>query len=469
MRRIASPRYDGRWRSRLVALGPLLRSARGRQGLLRDRRGVTALMFGVSALVIIGFVGLATEVGTWYLVRRDAQNVADAAAIAGILAANDAADPNAAAQAVATANGFTDGANTSLGTVAVTTTFYPNYTPVSPSTYDCVLAPPSTTCPAVGVAVSEVVAPLISGLFGGKGVTVGAQSVAWLWPVNACALALTGDLAVTGTLRAPGCGLASNANDSTAINVTGGTLTALTVTAVGGCTPDAACTAPPLIKPAAPYHPPTTNPYAIADAATLPLFSTCTTPPLPDSSGNINPLKPYETNGNVAYCGLTIDGVTTKTVTLQAPGTYFFYNSSLTMTGGTLQCQFCSGTTGVSIVFLGSGGLIGTLTIGAGATVSTVNAGTNTTFPALNGIVFYGRGASPVNVSLQTAAPGPLDGAVYFPNAALTFTGNATTVSNCISLAAASMTLYSTFSLAVTGCPAYSTLVPQMMEPRIVQ
>jgi len=426
-------------------------------------------MFGVSALVVIGFVGLGTEVGTWYLVRRETQNVADAAAIAGILATNNAADPNAAVQAVATANGFTDGASTSLGTVSVATTPYLNYIPVSPSTYECVLAPPNTTCPAVGVAVSEVVAPLISGLFGGTGITVGAKSVAWLWPVNACALALTGDLAVTGTVRAPGCGLASNANDSTAINLTGGSLTALTVAAVGGCTPDAACAAPPLVKPAAPYHPPTTNPYAIADAATLPSFSTCTAPPLPDSFGNINPLKPYETNGNVAYCGLTIDGFTTKTVTLQAPGTYFFYNSSLTMTGGTLQCQFCSGTTGVSVVFLGSGGLIGTLNIGAGATVSTINAGTNTTFPPLGGIVFYGRGTSPVNVSLQTAAPGPLDGAIYFPNAALTFTGNATTVSNCISLVAASMTLYSTFSLAVTGCPAYSTLAPQMMEPRIVQ
>src|SRR5208282_5538067 len=106
----------------------LWRSAQGRPRLARDRRGATALAFAVSAIVILGFAGLGTEVGIWYLVRRQAQGAADAASIAGALAAYEAiascsgADPSAAAVAAANSlfpmNGFSAGGNT-LGTVTI--------------------------------------------------------------------------------------------------------------------------------------------------------------------------------------------------------------------------------------------------------------------------------------------------------------------------------------------------------------
>ncbi len=471
MRRIPSQQHDGGLHRRLAARCAgavrLRRASAGvRPGLLGDRRGATALMFAVSLLTVIGFVGLATEVGTWYVVRREAQGVADAAAIAGALAANDAiaanTDPASAAQSVvaalATANGFTDGASTPFGSVTVTPTYYSNYAPASPSTYVCTPIAPSITCPAEQVAVSETVAPLISRLFGGNGITVGAQSVAWLQSLGgACALSLTGDLTVSGTLRAPGCGLASDNNDSTAINVTG-SLTALTITAVGNY-----AGSPTLTRPAAPYHPPTANPYSSADSATLPTFGTCTTPTV--NNGVINPLLPYERNGNVAYCGLTIDGINVTSVYLQAPGTFFF-TGPVMMTGGTLWCTFCNNSTGISIVMLGS---TATLNIGSIAFGTNINAGTNASFPALSGILLYGRGTSPVGISLQGATTSPMDGGVYFPNATLTFTGSATSPSSCLSLVAASITLYSTFSLAVTGCSGYGTAVAQMKGARVVQ
>ena len=59
--------------------------------LLADRRGVTAFTFAVTFLVFLGMVGLATEVGSWYVGWIQAQNAADAAALAGARAAADAA------------------------------------------------------------------------------------------------------------------------------------------------------------------------------------------------------------------------------------------------------------------------------------------------------------------------------------------------------------------------------------------
>ncbi|MFZ1427597.1 MAG: pilus assembly protein TadG-related protein, partial [Geminicoccaceae bacterium] len=42
----------------------------------RDRRGATSLIFAVSATIFFGFAALATEGGSWYLARRNAQNAA---------------------------------------------------------------------------------------------------------------------------------------------------------------------------------------------------------------------------------------------------------------------------------------------------------------------------------------------------------------------------------------------------------
>src|SRR5436190_24330791 len=77
---------------------------------MRDRRGATAIMFALSAIPLIGLAGLGTEAGTWYAVKRHAQNAADASALAGAIAlvsglSADAASTRAAN--LATADGFT--------------------------------------------------------------------------------------------------------------------------------------------------------------------------------------------------------------------------------------------------------------------------------------------------------------------------------------------------------------------------
>src|SRR6478609_1058814 len=52
---------------------------------VRDRRGVSALMFTASLVPFMAMAGFGIEVSTWYLERRHGQNAADAAAMAGVL------------------------------------------------------------------------------------------------------------------------------------------------------------------------------------------------------------------------------------------------------------------------------------------------------------------------------------------------------------------------------------------------
>jgi Flp pilus assembly protein TadG len=509
MRQIALERHDSEWHGRLVALGTQLlgtlsRLARGRQGLLHDQRGVTALMFAVSALVILGFTGLATEVGIWYTVRREAQGAADAAAIAGALAANVATDPAAAAstaaQDVATLNGFPSGGGQStLGTIQpLVVNYHQNYDPTAPSTYSC------TTCTigAVEVIVSEAVAPLISALFGGQGVTVGARSFAMVEPIGpACALSLgntnsgSGDLTVSGTVLAGQCGLASNATDSAAVAVSGAGTIALSATAVGGC---CGTVAPTLLRPAAPYHPPTTNPYTGADTAiaSFPTL-TCATAvvgtslSVPITTGGTTSLntttvpspfaitlEPFETTTR-AYCNTTIEVDSGMTVTLQ-PGTYIFVDgASLDLEDGKTQGN------AVTILFVPPTPFaaqqpppvttLGTLTIKPAATVLLTAASSHAalasalglaSLAALDGILFYGQGTSTAMISVTSGTP--LEGAIYFPNAALLFSAN-TNGMQCLPLVAGTMSLAGSFSLFPhCGSPAVPPM-PEMMGARVVQ
>jgi Flp pilus assembly protein TadG len=473
MRRVPSQQHDKQWRGwfealRVGAFRANRQSAQRCLGLLRDRHGVSSLIFAFSALVIMGCVGLGTEVGVWYLVRRETQGAADASAIAGALAANAAtANPGSAAQSAVTSlaatNGFNDGATTSLGTVAVASTYFANFSPAPPSTAVCTPTPPRTTCPAVQASISETVVPFISGLFGGTGVTAGAQSVAWVQSLGpACALSLTGELAVQGTVNANSCALASNANDSTAINVTG-TLNGLGATTVGGCCGPGTVN---LAGPSAPYHPPTPDPYGTANAITFPPFvgGKCVSAPTPNPAGVIT-LTSYEASGGQAYCS-DVDIGAGQTLQFVASGTYIFYNASLNVTAGSIQCQFCTVTgqaIGVNIVFLGTGTLNTANAIVSGNMSAAYN---NPTFPALGGILFYGQGTSPASISLASS-PAAISGAIYFPNAALTFTMAST--SNCLSLVAGTMTLFGTMSLAPSGCSVFNTSLAQIQGVRLVQ
>jgi hypothetical protein len=54
--------------------------------LLGDKRGATAIMTAVAATTVMGFAGLAVDVGYWQTTQRRMQGVADEAAFAAAMA-----------------------------------------------------------------------------------------------------------------------------------------------------------------------------------------------------------------------------------------------------------------------------------------------------------------------------------------------------------------------------------------------
>src|SRR5215469_16632822 len=83
--------------------------------IAREKRANVAVMFALSAPVLLGGIGLGVEMGNWYFNQREEQNAADAAAIAA--ATNATATYSAEANAVTANYGFTNG----TGGVVVTT------------------------------------------------------------------------------------------------------------------------------------------------------------------------------------------------------------------------------------------------------------------------------------------------------------------------------------------------------------
>jgi len=90
----------------------------------RRERGQVIVVFALALVVIVAMVGLVIDGGSTYAQRRDMQNVADAAAMAGAYAYTNTPTQSAAitaAQSIATSNGYTNGVNGVTINVTVTT------------------------------------------------------------------------------------------------------------------------------------------------------------------------------------------------------------------------------------------------------------------------------------------------------------------------------------------------------------
>ena len=204
---------DASPRSESNDLTRLLPSAIAR--LLRDQRGVSAVMVAISLTVLIGFAGLGVETGLWYAIKRQNQSAADAAAISAayeVLAGNTdvTSELTPAATRAATQNGYT-------GAAPVVTYPYSD----------------SIVSNAVAVTLQKTQATLLASLFL-PSVTIETKAVARVFPAApGCILTLgtTGeDVEVSGssTLSAPDCSVMAASTDNCAINDhdQGGTITA---------------------------------------------------------------------------------------------------------------------------------------------------------------------------------------------------------------------------------------------------
>ena len=78
----------------------------------RDENGLVLMWMSLFLIVMLGCTALAVDLGHAYFVSQNAQNAADAVALAGApYLPGDLAGAQAAAQQLAAANGFTDGVN----------------------------------------------------------------------------------------------------------------------------------------------------------------------------------------------------------------------------------------------------------------------------------------------------------------------------------------------------------------------
>jgi hypothetical protein len=237
----------------------------------QNESGQSLVLIMVSLTVLIGFLGLAIDVGTLYRTKQNAQIAADAAAVAATMDymyTASVSSAQAAGKAASKANGYENGVNGV--TVAV------NMPPTSG---------PNQTIKFAEAIVTKTKTMSFAALVKHSSMLVAARAVAGT-PVygNACIwlMAATGQgLAVQGSydINIANCGIYVNSPSSTAVGVTGngGSLTAKFVDTTGNVTPQHQTTPTPITKNTAPRKNPfgslsginpNTGPCSITSAAT---------------------------------------------------------------------------------------------------------------------------------------------------------------------------------------------------------
>jgi Flp pilus assembly protein TadG len=396
----------------------------------RDQSGVYLIIAGLMMPVLVGFVGLGTDVTLWYNQHRKMQDAADSGAVSAATAySNGVNNVTPQANGVASSYGFVNGTNNVTVTV--------NQPPLS-GTH-------TATAGAVEVIVAQPQARLFSAVFGSGQAAVSARAVAGATAGTGCVLAL--DHAKKGAatdVGAPqvvltGCSLFDNSNNSAALVVGGAaTLTALSVSVVGGISGAGGITTTPTSGNITTGAAPTADPYANTSF-----------PPMPASGANPSPIHGTKTLDPGTYSGgLKINAGANVTLN---PGTYYLDGGSLDVAGtATLK------GTGVTLVFTGSGTpcSCATATINGGATVNLTAPAAGAT-SGIPGIVFFGdrNMAVGTNFTLNGGSNQTFEGAIYLPEAdvkingasasgdpnactqliadTITFSGNANFLVNC--------------------------------------
>jgi Flp pilus assembly protein TadG len=408
--------------------------------LWRDRRGNALVIAGAALPLIVGSAGLASDTIQWSLWKRQLQRVADSAAEAGAYAKVAGATlDNCSNVATATYDapiGYDVRKNSHL-----------------PQTPNCTATnPPSTggytsDSNAVRVSVSMQRALSFSGMFMSAAPTITASATATIVPSGSyCVVSLenanvTGIDATGSTNVNLGCGMITNSTSLSAAVATGASsVTASPIAAVGGIPSSTHWGDGTVLQP-----------FTIAQAdpfanVVLPTPSSCTSFPnnSPNSTLSIdNPTGTKCFSGNVSIKG---------NVTL-APGTYILDGGSMSMTntGASLTCSGCT-----FVLMNSSGGTVGTvdleggtLNITAPSTGCTVGSST-----CYDGLLFYQSRTAAANNSIKINGNNgsTISGALYFPNADLTFNGDSGMHANCMQIVAKDVQFTGNSSVS-NSCP----------------
>ena len=368
-----------------------------------------ALVFAALALVVlIGFAGLAIDMGALRYQKRLQQTAADGAAIAG--ATNlSFGGVTSGAQSAATANGFTDNSGGTTctnnpGTVGCVTVTV-NNPPLS--------GPHTSDSKYVEVLVTAVQPTYFMRVLGTNTETITARAVATnvsggngngcLYTLGAPSSSIEGvNINGNATLNGPSCGIIDNGNFDTkgnALDVSAGTFGIAgdwNKTGQGGTV---TCTNTPTSCPT-PNMPAASDPLLNRTPALSPPCSPCT--------GGSTATAANGTFSPGTYSQISV-----------GPGTWTFSAGTYIVTGsGGLSIGANATVTGTGVMFYFTNGA--TLSMAGTPTV-------NFTAPSSGqyaGILFYQDPNDTAGPVITGNASSFYDGVLYFPKANVTFQGN---------------------------------------------
>lgn len=457
--------------------------------LLRCRRGSAAFATAIALIPLIGVVALGAEAGTWYVIRQQAQNAADAAAYSGAIrlactlsggSCDNTQSVDYRGKEFAAQNGFCAFGDSTAYPGKVCNTLPTGISQtvtieIGDYSGGTFTTPPASSGNAVRARAIQAQPGYLAAILNLASVSVGATGIAQVQKItNLCALSLgpdpnngNGALKIGGnaTNAGSGCGLMSDGSVQLASTPTF-TGSGWSLYGSTGCSPTNNCNGvtnattnyfmPPAFDPLQALKTASFNSRTGNTTLASTKLNQCpaTNPETGQAYGSGSKcynLQPNDSSG--AYSGNFNLG-SQDFVTFAASGTYFFYNASINVTGG--QVTAATGVT-VNIVLLGNS----SLTINGG-TFKLSAQSSNATYSLLNGVLIDDQATGSVNIGGNGVLN--LGGTMYFPNADVSFQGTTQpTNTTCTAIIAKTLNITGSAYLQSAGCDANTIAHPQVI------
>ncbi|WP_205481003.1 TadE/TadG family type IV pilus assembly protein [Sphingomonas arenae] len=396
--------------------------------LFRNERGNALIIAALGMPLLIGFAGLANDTIQWSLWKRQLQRQADSAALAGVYARFASQNLN-----TAVTNDLAKNSRTGIAFA----TGYPIVTPLADAAnWD---RPVQVT-----LAVRQALpfskffmstAPLIEATAIAGGIETGEYCVVSLENTSSTGITAGGNTNVDF-----GCGMITNSVSMDAAIAFGSSqVKATPIAAVGGLdSTDNWASGTTLM----PFTLPQPDPFADIDPPPIP-NSGCNN--FSDSPNSVTTINAKQSDGTTPTCfnNLTLKGDVTF-----SPGVYVIKGDMNVNSSAHIKCTGC---TFVLTDDPASG--TGTVDINGGAEL---DLSAPTEGQPYQGILFYqNRGAPQTTSKINGNSQSTLQGAFYFPNSQVEYTGTAGLVFNCVQLVVRRVTFMGNSKL-LNNCPANS-------------
>jgi len=406
--------------------------------LAADRRGVSGLVTALAATALLGFAGLAIDVIMWEVNLRTMQGAADQAALAGATAYRNASQTTAlGVNATAVNAAYATAIRSGYPADAVSVTAFNNGSTCTNN--GCLQVTITQAQPRYFTGIFLQQAPTASA--GAVGTCNGCGNGAFNFPSNGgspCVMALEasgrGVVTATGnpTLTLNACYLYNNSPDTNATIVNGQGVIQGTESQAFLAQPNVPSGS--ILVPVVTSSSPAPDPYAGLTPPTVSLpCQNLPVPPINVPSGT--------------YCGG--NKFQNKVITF-ADGAIIVITGGLDLHSGVTSLT----GTNVTLYVQSDGSNAQASTINATTTINITSPGGGSPTGPYAGIALWFAGASPVTYAGVNGAT--YKGAIYAPDAEVTYTGNIGSGSTCVRLIASSITLDggadATFDNS--GCPS---------------